>query len=267
MNHQDKGTGKSDRKQQGSRRKHGAKPGGIEDHRVAIEITEQLDREVERRLLELSKELKKFIRSEVRSRLERLAVQPKEDEPVEREDLRRERAELEKRLRSEMESRLQVIAEQRVQLDLNLVLQRFAQRAAELLAEVDPSASRGLSGQVSGVLRQAVLEAFRNRKQHLSHLTKIERVVREGDLDRLPQLLDEFFVEAGVKKISDPKHGAHFFKAENSPEGKLYLQVTEPAYVDEFTGKIIRAGRLKHVAEPPFLVGSGGETGERSTES
>lgn len=234
---------------------------------MATEITEQLDREVERRFLELSKDLKKFIRSEVRSRLEHAAVQPNEKASAGVEDWRRERADLEKMLRSEMEARLDAISKQRVHLDLNLVLKRFTQRAVELLSKAELSAPGRSGVQINGVLRQAVLEAFRSRKQHLSHLAKIERVVREGAMDQLPQLLDELFVEAGIKKISDLQYGSQFFTAENSPEGKLYLQVTEPAYVDEFTGKIIRAGRLRHVAEPPFLAGSGSEEGERGAES
>jgi hypothetical protein len=214
------------------------------------ELTKYLDQEIERRLREVSDELKKLVRSETRSQTERLAKKKLEGGVTEED-----RAILELRLRREMEARLVNIAKERSSLDPNIVLRRFTERTMELLSKIDPS---GPSEQINSILRQAVLDALRNRKQHLSHLTKLERVIREGSSDQLPQLLDEFFIESGVRRISNPLEGPEFFKAINDPKGKPYIQMVEPAYVDEITGQIIRAGLLRHTAEPQ-INDEGGE--------
>ncbi|MEV7005865.1 hypothetical protein [Streptosporangium sp. NPDC051022] len=219
-------------------------------HGLADHLTQRLEREVERRLLAVSNELKETLRNEIRVRTARLDRERSEDKAASTARASRERADLETRLRREMEARLATIAKERAQLDPNLVLRRFAEHTTALLSKVDGPEYGALREQVNSGLRQAVLDALRSRKQHLSHLTKLERAVREGAMDQIPQLLDEFFVEAGVRRISNPADGPEFFKAINDPAGKPYLQVVEPAYVDEATGQILRAGRLRHVAEP-----------------
>ncbi|GAA3121395.1 hypothetical protein [Streptosporangium carneum] len=243
-------------------------------HNVVDNLTQRLEREVERRLLDVSSELRGLLRSEIRMHAARLAREseekassaarasqekarprretetPSEEKASPAEPSSRERADLETRLRREMEDRLATIAKERAHLDPNLVLKRFTEHTSALLNKIDGSDSGTLREQLNSGLRQAVLDALRGRKQHLSHLTKIERVVREGSMDQIPQLLDEFFVEAGVRRISDPSEGPEFFKAINDSVGKPYLQVVEPAYVDEATGRILRAGHLRHVAEP-----------------
>lgn len=216
----------------------------------------ELERKIEKQILEVRNELKKLIRDEIQNKSKQLIKDEKTTSTTDsNEETEDRRSNLEDRLRREMEGRLATIEKERRQLDSKLVLKRFTERANTLLSKIDATSVDMSNEQIGNVLRQAVLEALRNRKQHLSHLTKLEILVREKSLDQIPQLLNEFFIEAGIRRASNPIDEPEFFTVINDPTGKPYLQVVEPAYVDEVTGQILRAGRLRHVANPEFADG------------
>ncbi|WP_119727044.1 hypothetical protein [Thermomonospora amylolytica] len=234
----------------------------VNQEELRTELREKTHRQLRK---ELREEVRKEVRKELRTEL--LEEMREETRDELREEMRQDvREELRAELRDEVRVRLAEIARRRAHLDPGLLLQQFADRAYELLHKADLRAAGGSREQINAALRQAVQDAFRNRRRHLSHLTKIESLVRAGGVDQLPQLLDELFIEAGIRKVSDPQHGARFFAAENDPGAGPYLQVTEPAYVDEFTGQPIRAGRLRHVADPPLPAVDGGGAVEREGE-
>lgn len=230
-------------------------------------LAQQIDLVIEQRLNEVGDELKELVRSEFGSWAEKKSADPCScaEEPSGREKARISQAE--SGLRREMEKRLKEIETERSRLDPAYITNKFKQQIPKILEGLVGVDSPALNDHMSNALRQAVLDSFRTRRQHLSHLTKLDLLVRSGSADQLPRILQEFFAESGVKRVATPEDNPEYFKAENSPEGGRHLQVVEPALIDEFTGQILRAGVVTHVAEPPVHNDSSDGEAYRGGES
>ena len=149
-------------------------------------------------------------------------------------------------LRAEMEKRLAAIAAERTNLEPAKLLKVFTEQASELI-EKSRSIKRSeklTQEQVQQIIRNAILEALRSRRLHLTHLVELERLANDGMLEHVPDLLPGWFARAGLKRIDDPETHRELFEQIDKGKGP-YLEVVEPAYIDAMTGQTIRSGRVR----------------------
>lgn len=195
---------------------------------------------------ELSERLRKEIGDEIEARVRGCL----------RQEIRREiedqvRHEIKAELRAEYEERLVEVRRERTRLDPARLAATFSDRTIELLhREVTGKAQLPTSQQIAATIKQGVLDALRSRRMHLAQLAEIDRLVASGKLDDLPLLLREWFTRTGLTPSRDAVGHPEYFTVVNGPEEGIYLQVVEPAYIDEATGQVIRAGRLRHANKP-----------------
>jgi hypothetical protein len=133
------------------------------------------------------------------------------------------------------------------------VLEQFAAKVSELFATADTGSGPALAPQeVKAALRQAVLDVFRSREQHVAHLAEIDRYVQNPR--NSPRTARVFIAErlkaAGLRRITDPAETEHFVLTGNG-DGGDYLVVADPGYVDEVTGRLVLAGQLYRSSHPP----------------
>ncbi|GIF73794.1 hypothetical protein [Asanoa siamensis] len=102
-------------------------------------------------------------------------------------------------------------------------------------------------------LRKQIVTAVSARTSHLSQLAQWDVALRRGaGPDDLADLLDRWFEQAGLEKVTDPHHPdfARCFEfVDDADSGPV--EVLEAAYVDQFTGRAVRLGRARHVARRP----------------
>ncbi|MEV5409604.1 hypothetical protein AB0K60_12305 [Thermopolyspora sp. NPDC052614] len=195
---------------------------------------------------ELPERLRKEIGDEVEARVRGCLRQE-----VRREIEDQVRHEIKAELRAEYEKRLDEVRRERTRLDPTRLATAFSDRTIELLhREVAGKAQVPTSQQIAVTIKQGVLDALRSRRMHLAQLAEIDRLIASGELNDLPLLLREWFTRAGLTQSRDAVGHPEYFTVVNGPEEGIYLQVIEPAYIDEATGQVIRAGRLRHADEP-----------------
>jgi len=173
-----------------------------------------------------------------------------------RHEVRRElegplRRKIKEELRAEFEERIDGIRRQRIMLDPARLVSSFLDQVSRLLEEeIADKAEVPSPQQISNMIKQGVLEAMRIRRMHLAQLAEIDRLVQDRRLDELPLLLRGWFVRAGLTQSCDVSGHPEYFTAVNGPEEGDHLEVIEPAYIDEATGQVIRAGRIRHTEKP-----------------
>lgn len=161
------------------------------------------------------------------------------------------KAEIKAELRREMKVRLSSIAEERTQLDPAVLLESFIRQVSDVLEKSGGEHAEALTQQqLLSVIRQAVLDALRSRKLHLSHLAELERMVKDGTLEQVPQLLPEWFVRAGLERVDDPTAHPERFAVINEGHDGQFVQVVQSAYIDQMTGQTIRPGQLRRTTTP-----------------
>ena len=112
------------------------------------------------------------------------------------------------------------------------------------IAVVDASGSP--SSQAYEGLRAAVTDAAQTRRVHLAQLTELDRALRASStLDGPKLLLEDMMSDVGLERIEDSTR-VDLFEEINS-EGNEYA-VSEAAYIDSGTGRVVRKGRFRLVA-------------------
>ncbi|MEV4372950.1 hypothetical protein AB0J71_38190 [Nonomuraea sp. NPDC049637] len=151
----------------------------------------------------------------------------------------KERDLLEKQVRAEF------IAKAKVDLDPAAILDEFSTRATRLLSDLSGLSDDQIAlRQISSVLRQSILEAFRCRKLHVSQLVEMDRSVRHGiTTAQLTTLVDDLLARAGVHRMMDMEN-FDFFINVNGGGADDDFEVVEPAYLDAATGQLLLPGQI-----------------------
>ncbi|MEV4896343.1 hypothetical protein AB0K48_43970 [Nonomuraea sp. NPDC055795] len=218
----------------------GPRPGSkttFDDLRVVLD--DRLDR--------LSSELAQTVQSHVRQALKADIRQAIEAEV---------RAEITKEVRREMAERLDASVNDHEQLDPVRILNDFVRRTTELLSNSPQAAGDSLTQRelVEG-LRQAVLDAFSNRRLHLAHLAELDSHLKANtNLEDIELLVDEWFMVTGLRRVITPTEGPECFVPVNSAVDGPYLALVRPAYVDTATQKIVRSGQIRHTNDPTSAI-------------
>ncbi|CAM5542905.1 hypothetical protein [Streptomyces aurantiogriseus] len=139
------------------------------------------------------------------------------------------------------------------------LLSRFTERTRELLGEL-PEEQRPTGSEVSAVLRQAVLEAFRTREEYVARLVETDATSWTTGMSALSlrRAVRASLVDSGVRVVESADEREHFVVVEGEGDG---FEVVRPAYVDQATGKLILSGQLRRVFRPGTQPDSG--TGEQ----
>ncbi|MFD3904605.1 hypothetical protein HXS80_30925 [Streptomyces sp. CB04723] len=143
-------------------------------------------------------------------------------------------------------------------IDAMTVIQGVVARVPEALeaagAEETPPA-----GALTAAVRRAVLEEFRTRAQFAGRLAEIDALLwsRAGDSrETVEGAMTAHLRELRLLRVTEPEESDRFVVTEG--EGDAF-ELLSPAYVDEWTGKVILAGRLRRI------TGSAGvKTGEEA---
>ncbi|GAA2986359.1 MULTISPECIES: hypothetical protein [Streptomyces] len=142
------------------------------------------------------------------------------------------------------------------------ILERFSERAGELIATL-PEDGRPAQAAVTAALRQAVLEAFRTREEHLARIVEMDLEAR-GSGNRQTTIASRVSVRRALLALGAAvdetgEVSDRFVVVEGEGES---FEVLRPAYFDQATGKLILAGQLRRVPAPA----SGEEPGARQPE-
>lgn len=125
------------------------------------------------------------------------------------------------------------------------LLSRFTERTRELLSEL-PEEHRPGGAEVTAVLRQAVLEAFRSRDEYVARLAETDAAswTTEMSARSLRRAIRASLVDSGIRVVESSEEREHFVVVEGEGDG---FEVLRPAYVDQATGKLILSGQLRRV--------------------
>lgn len=125
------------------------------------------------------------------------------------------------------------------------LLARFTERTRELLGEL-PEEQRPAGSEVSTVLRQAVLEAFRTREEYVARLVETDATSWTTGMSalNLRRAIRTSLVDSGVRVVESVDEREHFVVVEGEGDG---FEVVRPAYLDQATGKLILSGQLRRV--------------------
>ncbi|MBT3165437.1 hypothetical protein HTV80_20350 [Streptomyces sp. Vc74B-19] len=128
------------------------------------------------------------------------------------------------------------------------LLARFTEKAQELVDRM-PDEIRPSSAEVTAVLRQAVLEAFRTREQYVARLVETDAAswMTVMPAKSLRRAIRAALVDSGVRVVESSDEEEHFVVVEGEGDG---FEVVRPAYVDQATGKLILSGQLRRVFVP-----------------
>ncbi|GAA4211642.1 hypothetical protein [Microbispora amethystogenes] len=170
------------------------------------------------------------------------------------------RKEIEEELRVEIESKIRAefrtkpdpgkLAPERnpnSHLDPSTLLASFSEEAKKLLQEIHPDSAT--PQQLANAIRQAVLNALRTRKIHLSQLVEIDRLQRQGvGAKKIGDRVSEWFTRAGLSRVEELNNIEYFDIQGNIHDGD-FLALLEPAYVDEISNQLIQPGRAKIISQ------------------
>jgi hypothetical protein len=128
-------------------------------------------------------------------------------------------------------------------------LERRAEKMETILFVREPSSVS--SAEAYEGLRKQVVNAVTERLNHLTQLVQLDHALRHGaDAPTLRTLVDGWFEQAGLVRVDDPEHGDRDLVYDLLEAGDGPLVVTEPAYVDAVSGRLIRPGRARRRPTP-----------------
>lgn len=145
------------------------------------------------------------------------------------------------------------------------LLARFTEKARELVERI-PEENRPSGAEVTAVLRQAVLEAFRTREQYVARLAETDAAswMTAMPAKSLRRAIRASLVDTGIRVVESSDEREYFVVVEGEGDG---FEVVRPAYVDQATGKLILSGQLRRVFVPGKRVDSGtGDQDATATE-
>ncbi|GAA4081174.1 hypothetical protein [Actinomadura miaoliensis] len=121
----------------------------------------------------------------------------------------------------------------------------FTDVTTRLLA--DMNADTFSRQEITTIVRQAVAEAMRARKNHHAQIIEIDRLVtRETRNSAIRERLPGWLTRAGLRKvISLDTSTKDWFTILNADDDGDCLRVVHPAYVDVNTGTLVQSGQLK----------------------
>jgi len=91
-------------------------------------------------------------------------------------------------------------------------------------------------------LRKQVVAAVSARFAHLGQLAELDAALERGaSVDDLKALSRQWLEQAGIQVIRSAEDPRLF---DNAAGGEADATIQQPAYVDEATGRLIKAGRL-----------------------
>jgi hypothetical protein len=115
-------------------------------------------------------------------------------------------------------------------------------------------------------LRKQVISAVSTRFTHLTQLVQLDTALNQKPSpDVLAKLVEGWFEQAGLVRITDPLRDDADLLFETVDRQGDRPVVLAPAYLDGTTLRVIRRGRLRHVAaepEPAFGSEAPGLAGE-----
>jgi hypothetical protein len=107
---------------------------------------------------------------------------------------------------------------------------------------------------LNAAVRKAVLDEFRTRAQFSGRLAEIDALLwsqaGHGG-DTVEGAMNEHLRELRLLRVTEPEESDKFVVTEG--EGQ-YFELLRPAYVDEFTGKVILSGQLRRVQGRPGMT-------------
>ncbi len=221
---------------------------------ATISLLKDLRHDLEGKISAMSATIGHRIQAEVRSGV-RAALKDEIRAEIEAEV----RDEITHEIRVEMANRLKSMVKDHDRLDPLKILDGFVRHAADLLAESEGRHGDLTQQQLVSTLRQAVLESFQSRKLHLAQLAELDCRLREtGGPESLLLLVDELLTVAGLRRMETYTDHPQHFTIVNTPAEGQFISMVQPAYIDSTTGRVVRSGRLRHVADPVFLLESSG---------
>jgi hypothetical protein len=134
-------------------------------------------------------------------------------------------------------------------IDALTVIKGVVDRVPEALAAAGADEAPQ-SGALATAVRRAVLDEFRTRAQFAGRLAEIDALLwsRADDVRELVEgPMTAHLRELRLRRVTEPEASDRFVVTEG--EGDAF-ELLSPAYVDELTGKVILAGRLRRVAGP-----------------
>ncbi|MFE1951992.1 hypothetical protein ACFW9D_16155 [Streptomyces sp. NPDC059524] len=138
------------------------------------------------------------------------------------------------------------------------VIKGVTARVPEVLAAAGAEEVHA-AGALTAAVRRAVLEEFRTRAQFAGRLAEIDALLwsRAADgRDSVEGAMTAHLRELRLLRVTQPEESDRFVVVEG--EGDAF-ELLSPAYVDELTGKVILAGRLRRVSKSAGL-----QSGEES---
>ncbi|MBB5873174.1 hypothetical protein F4553_006608 [Allocatelliglobosispora scoriae] len=127
------------------------------------------------------------------------------------------------------------------------VLDRRADKMETILMVREPSTVAAADAYEG--LRKQVVNAVSERLTHVSQLVQLDSALAHGaDVEQLQKLTDSWFEQAGVTRITDPRHPQRGTLFDLVSDGGGAFEIIEPAYIDSLTGRVIRLGRARRLA-------------------
>lgn len=128
-------------------------------------------------------------------------------------------------------------------------LERHSDRMSTVLMVREPATSDAADAYEG--LRKQVVNAFTERRSHLSQLVQLDDALSRGaDPRTLAAMAGSWLEQASLRRVrdfSDPR-GRELFEVLGEPGD--HMEVVAPAYVDELTGRPVRLGRIRAAAAP-----------------
>ncbi|MBW8483948.1 hypothetical protein [Actinomadura parmotrematis] len=130
-------------------------------------------------------------------------------------------------------------------LDIPELVGAFADVAAKLLGRVD--APELTEQRVKMIIRQAVQDAMRSRKQHHTQIIEIERLItRETRTKEIRARMPGWLERAGISKIETLNRDTQrWFTVLNGEDEGDCVRVVHPAYLDIATGAVVQSGQAR----------------------
>ena len=220
--------------------------------RTEEQIRQELTREFRAEIKAIRSEIHAKAKAEIKSRVAS-KVRATVKEEIRKEIEEELRVEIESKVRAEFRTRIN--REQRTSdsspnnyLEPSALMADFNKEAANVLQAIHPNSLT--TQQLTNAVRQAILDALRTRKIHLSQLVEIDQLQRHGvGTKKIADRISYWFTRAGLRRVEELNNIEYFDIQGNIHDGN-FLTLLEPAYVDDVANQLVQSGKVKIISEP-----------------
>jgi len=131
-------------------------------------------------------------------------------------------------------------------------LERHSDRISTVLMVREPATSDAADAYEG--LRRQVVNAFAERRSHLSQLVQLDDALSRGaDARTLAAMVASWLEQASLRRVQDftGPGRRELFDVLGDPGD--HMEVVAPAYVDDLTGRPVRLGRIQAAVTPQRL--------------